>query len=557
MTSRLVSSVRSFVAAVVTLGMAVLIGAQGVKLATLRASVSSVTGIQGNYPSDGASASSDGRFVAFRSDATNLVPLDTNAREDIFVRDTVRGTTVRASVASNGYQGNERSRYPRISGSGRYVSFRSLASNLVPGDSNIADDIFIRDLQAETTARVSVASDGSQANGGSNWSCITSNGRYVAFDSAASNLVLGDTNNSPDVFVRDLLTGSTVLASWSWNGAQANMGAVNPAISADGRYVVFESSSSNLVPGGTTGDGIFKRDLLLGTTTLVSIEANGSGTYTISPLSMSADGRYVAFDCGSEGFGGAGVPRAIFLCDTQTGTTTRVSVTTGSEEGNGRSYAPSISADGRFVAFHSLANNLVPGDINGTADVFVRDMETSTTRRISVATNWSEGNGDSVYPSLSADGRYVGFTSSSNNLVSGDTNGLNDVFVRGPARIVTSRPRTGQITGNVFDDDSQIGVPGVNVAFYSSGAFVGAGTTDINGNFVAVVLSGPTTFTLGSVPNGYYSSFRYLGHRYASMAPNCMAPGPTAIGGSVVQMPGIIHLNLTSSPPPPPPDGCQ
>src|SRR5437870_4266363 len=217
---------------------------------TERVSVAS-DGTQGNGASDGAAISGDGRFVAFRSSASNLVPGDTNGTFDVFVHDRQTGETVRASVASDGAQGNGASNTPAISADGRFVAFTSSASNLVPGDTNSTDDVFVRDRQTRQTTRVSVASDGTQSNGLSLYQSISADGRFVAFPSAATNLVPGDTNAKADTFVHDRMTGATERVSVASDGTQGNGDSGVPAISADGRFVAFESDATNLVPVDT------------------------------------------------------------------------------------------------------------------------------------------------------------------------------------------------------------------------------------------------------------------------------------------------------------------
>ena len=161
------------------------------------------------------------------------------------------GNTTRVSVASDGTQSNNSSYNPSISANGRYVAFESEATNLVRGDTNNFRDIFVHDRQTGQTTRVSVASDGTQANGHSYDPSISADGRYVAFASLANNLVSGDTNDQQDIFVHDRQTGQTTRVSVASDGTQASGHSFNPSISADGRYVAFVSSASNLVGGDT------------------------------------------------------------------------------------------------------------------------------------------------------------------------------------------------------------------------------------------------------------------------------------------------------------------
>jgi Tol biopolymer transport system component len=392
-------------------------------------------GAQGNNDSFISSISADGRHIAFASAASNLVPADTNGVPDVFVRDRQSNATTLVSLASDGTQGNDVSEWTSISADGRYVAFSSYASNLVPGDTNGDWDMFVRDLRTNTTTRVSIASDGTQGNANSsNSPSISADGRYVAFPSNASNLVAGDTNGRSDIFVRDRQANTTTRVSVASDGTQGNGSSAFPSISADGRYVAFVSYASNLVPGDTNGVwDIFVRDRQANTTTRVSVASDGTqgndSSYT-SP-SISADGRYVAFLSFASNLvpGDTNATIDVFVRDRQTDTTTRVSLATDGTQGNSASGWPSISADGRYVAFQSAASNLVPGDTNGVSDVFVRDRQTDTTTRVNLATDGTQGNGDIIYPSISADGRYVAFESSASNLVPGDTNGVEDVFV--------------------------------------------------------------------------------------------------------------------------------
>ncbi len=382
--------------------------------------------------------SADGRFVAFESSASDLVGGDTNSANDIFVHDRQTGTTERVSVATGGTQatGGD-SYYPAISADGRFVAFYSGATNLVSGDTNGKADVFVHDRQTGTTERVSVATGGTQATGGDSYNAaISADGRFVAFYSAAGNLVSGDTNGTDDVFVHDRQTGTTERVSVATGGTQATGGtSYNPAISADGRFVAFQSSDIDLVSGDTNGAyDIFVHDRQTGTTERVSVATNGTqATGDSFNAAISADGRFVAFNSTAAALvsGDSNSASDIFVHDRQTGTTERVSVATGGTEATGSSFYAAISADGRFVAFHSSAGDLVSGDSNGTYDIFVHDRQTGTTERVSVATGGGQATGgSSTIPAINADGRFVAFESYATDLVSGDTNGANDIFVR-------------------------------------------------------------------------------------------------------------------------------
>ncbi len=335
-----------------------------------------------------ATISADGRYVAFNSAATNLVPDDTNLVTDIFVHDTITKTTTRINVAPDGSQANGSSAVPSISADGRYVSFRSNATNLTADvDTNHDFDIFVRDLKTNTTTKVSVSSDGEGADLGSLKQWISGNGRFVVFQSAATNLVPGDTNDKDDIFVRDLDNNTTERVSVSTDGVQGNNGSWHPTISADGRYAAFWSGASTLVEGDTN----FIED--------------------------------------------------VFVHDRETHETTRVSVATDGTQGKKESARPSISADGRYVSFESWAV-FTPNDDNNVDDVYVHDRLTHTTTLASVTLDGTSGTGTggrlgggintngSREGIISPDGHYVGFVSLVTDLVPNDTNKLIDLFLR-------------------------------------------------------------------------------------------------------------------------------
>jgi Tol biopolymer transport system component len=403
----------------------------------------------------GASFSADGRYVAFTTLARDLLPGGYPFGSDVVVRDLRSGVTSLVSVAADGGAPNGSSSSGGISADGRFVVFTSSASNLVPGDTNGIDDVFVRDRQAGTTTRVDVDSSGGQANLGGSAGDITPDARFVAFVSTASNLVPNDNNDgNNDVFVRDRLLGTTTRVSVDTAGGDSNAASTNPSISADGRFVAFESAASDLVANDSNGAvDVFVRDrrTATATTTRISTDATGgdANDESWSP-SISADGRFVAFQSSASDLaaGDDGLSSDIYVRDRQTGGTTRASVDAagGNPEQNSGAVGPSISADGRFVAFTSSANDLVPGDDNGMGDVFVRDLQHATTTRVSVNASGEQIHGEPLQgtppvgpPSISADGRYVAFYSLATDLLGGDQNPFGDVFVRAvPITTVTA-----------------------------------------------------------------------------------------------------------------------
>jgi len=440
--------------------------------------------------STNASISSDGRFVAFESNATNLVSGDSNGQQDIFVYDRQTGSTMRVSVATGGTQATGGSSGDaRISADGRFVAFQSAATNLVSGDSNAQRDIFVHDRQTMTTTRVSVATGGTQATGGNSITpSLSADGRFVAFESAATNLVSGDSNAAQDIFVHDRQTGSTTRASVATGGTEATGGSsFTPRISADGRFVAFQSAATNLVSGDTNAlTDVFVHDRQTATTTRVSVATGGTeatGGNSIN-ASLSADGRFVAFQSGATNLvsGDSNGQQDIFVHDRQTGSTTRVNVATGGTEATGGSSFNASISDGRFVAFDSQATNLVSGDSNAQTDIFVHDRQTGSTTRVSVATGGTQATGgNSSIPSISADARFVAFQSSAINLVPADTNAQFDIFL-------TANPLFASATGSPTSTTITAHTPepsAVNQSFTVSISVTrSAGSADITGSVV-------------------------------------------------------------------------
>ena len=293
-------------------------------------------------------------MVAFDSTATNLVGEDLNGSRDVFIHYRLTGETRRVSISSQREEANNTSFNTTLSANGRFVVFQSRATNLVLGDNNNRNDLFIHDLQTNQTTRLSVSSDGQEGNSDSRAPSISADGRFVAFYTDATNLVPDDNNNRADVVVHDRQTGETTRASVSSDGQEGNESSLSPRISADGRFVAFWSDASNLVAADNNGQ------------------------------------------------------KDVFVHDRQTGETTRVSVSSDGRAANGKSDSPSISADGRFVAFRSDADSLVEANIT-TFEVLVHDRNTLKTELVSRSFQGHSSNADSGSPRISADGMRVAF----------------------------------------------------------------------------------------------------------------------------------------------------
>ena len=389
--------------------------------------------IQGNGRIQSIAVSGDGRYVVFDSYATNLVADDGNGQPDVFLHDTQTGTTTRISVDTAGGDTNALSSSPVITDDGRYVIFHTIASDLVDGDTNGSVDVFMRDVQTGTTTLVSVPNGGGLGDSHSGNADISAGGRYVVFNSSATNMVDGDTNAQGDVFIRDLQTGTVTRISVGDDEAQSNYQSLNGKVSDDGQRVAFISHANNLVAGDTNSDDdIFVRDLAAGTTERVSVATDGTQANDYSDqAAISGNGRYVVFHSAATNLVADDTNGVVdvFLRDLQTDTTVRVSTSGAGDEANGASNSADISADGRYVVFSSQAANLVAGDSGTTYDVFVKDMVTGTVTRLSVGLDGTAGNGDFFQAKISADGSTVVFRSSATNLDIGpDTNNSIDGF---------------------------------------------------------------------------------------------------------------------------------
>ncbi len=407
----------------------------------------------------GRTLSADGRYVVFQSLADDLVPGDTNQCADVFVRDLTAGVTTRVSVDSAGAQADSISCLPAISPDGRWVAFVSWASNLVPGAATAGfGQVYRHELATGTTICASVGLSGLPGNFRSGaWVHVPTNpflpntflgqvavsddGR-VAFASQATDLV-PNAGSAVDVFVRDPAAGRTVRASVGptgtpgngWSGVASLVGGsfltLGISISADGRWVAFGSRATNLVPG-VGADQLYVHDLASGTTICASRNALGlPGDQRSRMPALSADGRFLGFESAATNLvpGDTNAAPDVFRCDLAGPALVRATLL-GSAPFTGGGSAPALSGSGRYVVFESSSDVPALGDTNAMADIFVRDLRLGRTSLRSLGPGSTNGNGWSSCASISDDGATVAFSSSASNLVAGDANGHADVFVR-------------------------------------------------------------------------------------------------------------------------------
>ncbi len=410
-------------------------------------------GIPGNDYSWSPSVSGDGRFVAFYSKASNLVPGDTNQVSDVFVKDLETGEITRVSVDSSGAQGNKGSAHPSISQDGRWVAFQSLANNLVLGDTNNLEDVFLHDRQTGSTVLVSVDPMGNAVSVGASASAsISSDGKRVAFASRSGGLVAGDSNGTWDVFVRDMDAGVTERASVSSAGVPGEGASFSPEISGDGNSVAFTSAANLLVPGTNQHTHVFVRDLMAGTTSLVSVssdEIQGNSS-SISP-GISDDGQLVVFRSGAKNLivGDSNRKVDVFLRDLAAGETIRLGVAPGGVQGGSISFDPAISGDGTVAAF-AYRDDLVVHRLD-TGEI-ARGLLYPASPSLSLR-----------FPSISDDGTWITFESRAKNLVPGEPDNTHaDVFAHRYQYLIDYEADgvpSGFAEGDGFDgDDDEKGV---------------------------------------------------------------------------------------------------
>ena len=414
----------------------------------------STAGVQpsGAASSAGTDVSPNGRYIVFTSDAANLVAGDLNGAADVFLRDNQTGVTERVSIADNeaeadlgGYQG-------LVSADGRYVAFSSDAVNLVTGDSNASTDVFLRDRQAGTTIRVSVRNGGGQSDGPSYLSSMTPDAKIIVFASDAENLIGTtavplDQNFSTDVYIRDRTTATakTQRISVATDGSEGDLNSFGGSISDDGRYIAFMSNASNFDPNdsGIFTD-VFVRDRNSAapvTTRVTGLPGLGEADADSSNVVISGDGKVVVFDTDAGNLlavSDDNLTTDVYAQTLATGVFERISVATDGGDSNDFSFLAGISDDSRFVLFQSGAKNLIPGTLTAASNSFVRDRTTGST--VLGATTQQQTEPSDPNPNLagsspnaiSGDGRYVLFTSTAGNVIAtGDANSsVADVFLR-------------------------------------------------------------------------------------------------------------------------------
>jgi Tol biopolymer transport system component len=398
-----------------------------------------------NASSDGSwdrGMSADGRWIVFTSPASNLVPGDLNYYWDVFVTDRLTHEIHRVSVDSSGHEAIFGGFGGPISADGRLVFFYSYSPDLVAGDTNGMYDVFVRDRDPdgngifdegnETTERVSLANDGSQANSYSNLGGISPDGRYVGFASLADNLVTGDTNGVSDAFVRDRVAGTTIRVSVDSSGVEGDGDSWGASLSADGRWVLFVSVAGNLVPNDGNGlHDVFLRDTVNGVTIRVSGNPAGNdGNGDCYEASMNADATRIAFQSYSDNLvaNDANGSSDVFLYDRNNGVTTLQSVSSAGVQGDGTSDFPVLSADGSLLIFTSLSDNLVPQPANGYRASYLRDLGTGITTCATLNCAERFGDYEAVATAISDDDKVIALFSDSTNLVANDTNYYQDVF---------------------------------------------------------------------------------------------------------------------------------
>ncbi|MBW4420628.1 MAG: DUF4347 domain-containing protein [Myxacorys californica WJT36-NPBG1] len=461
------------------------------------------------------SVSADGRYVVFTSKASELAADDTNAAEDVFLRDLQTGETTLISRNHTGTaSANAASFAPQISADGQYIVFSSTASNITVNDSNTVSDVFWYDRKTNKMVLVSHTIAGVAGNGASLSPVLSTDGLFVAFVSSAPNLT-DVTTSGKNIFIWNSATDTTTLVSGNAGG---NGDSDSPVINGNGEYVVFTSAASNLVGGDTNNKkDIFVWNRSTNAIALVSQSSGGAiGNGDSSVASISNDGKIIAFTSVASNLGGGTDSNNgldIFIRNLNTNTTTLVSAnTSGTYSAGGGdalnrfgAFNPMVSGNGEFVAFSSTFIDLTNNDSNNAEDVFVRNFKDNTTQLVSINSSGASGTGTSngstgssgtgsSNPVISSDGRFIGFSSYSTDLVSGDTNGVQDIFVRDSKTASTTWiSRTDTAGGNGASFNPVINSTGSYLAFASNASnLTGSdlnGKPDVFGSTLATIVS--------------------------------------------------------------------
>jgi hypothetical protein len=443
-------------------------------------------GVKGNSESSGANISADGTAVAFATDSSNLDAGDTDSIADVFVKTLPTGNITLASTSDAGVKGNDYSFSPTLSSNGAKVGFESQASNLDPADSDRVNDIFVKDLTSGDIALASTSSGNTKGNADSFQTVVSGDGSYVGFYSMATNLDPLDADAGFDVYVKDLVAGILILASRSDAGVKGNGESLRVALASDGLTAAFESEADNLSPNDNdTSSDIFVKDLSTGNTSLASwtpFFVKGNGNSSLFFTSLSGDGTTIAFESAATNLDPLDDDSAsdIYVQDLSTGDVRLISTSDGGNKGNGFSFTPSIAEDGNTVAFVSASTNLDPSDTDSIPDVYVKDLVTGDISLASTSDSEVKADGESGSPVLPADGSFVAFASEATNLDPADTDSFTDIFVKNlvTGDLTLASTSSNGVKGNSDSFQPTLSEDATQVAFASQATNLDPSDTD-------------------------------------------------------------------------------